>query len=284
MDPLRRLPASVRPVQFELPKNYLRRICQANAVDHEWILEVVRRRQKASSASDELGQVLHELGGPPAATWIAEHQRASLGMSRVRSPFQRQPDARVACTRCTAGASVSTFDHIRFSVCVKHSRWIGPGTGPTTQRQLDPGAKAVDADRALRALVSRGQVDEMMRHLAWHAVRDYAYTTGVWRARLDSALDDPSFTREVDDAIALYPETVRLLGVLVTLRYRDIVNEGALSPTARRAHLFEALDWLPAERWMVCDTIERHFGLKFNLLSVVAARPIARRLSEPRPN
>jgi hypothetical protein len=254
---LRRLHIPVRPAQFETPAWYLKRLCTANAVDPVWIFSVVRARGRTAGNRAELGSAIAELGGPGTGHWTASHARANLGRETLKGPYDRQHNSRLACLSCTAGVTVATYDHIRFGLCLKHDRWIGPGTTTGTQRIGVIDREMHTAERTVRRLVSRGQVRHDFYVTAWEVTRDWAYRSGQRSSRLRCAIERHDFTREVDDRIALYPETVRLLEVVSRPHFAELVDAGLGGGTARREYLHDALDWLPADRWLVVEGVEQ---------------------------
>lgn len=64
---------------------------------------------------------------------------------------------RHACTRCTHGHHVPQSAHDGPRVCVRHMRWVGPGTAPADQFTVD--AATVRADRTYRRLRRDGRID-----------------------------------------------------------------------------------------------------------------------------
>lgn len=256
---LPRLQIPVRPAHFETALWYLRRLCIANGVDSVWLGGIVRARRQARADPSEMGRAIAELGGPEPEHWSESHARARHGLSGVRSsngPYGRQGMTRLTCLSCTGGETVATYDHIRFGFCTKHGRWVGPGTTSTTQRGGLMDAEQHRAERAARGLVNRGLVDADLFETAWHLTRDWAYLTGKWPERLRQAAEPDTFTREVDDRIALYPETVRLLRLVASPQFQTLAEIERGGATDRRAYLHAALDWLPVEQWVVAEGIE----------------------------
>lgn len=268
----RRLNVPVRPIHFETPHSYLTRLCAANGVDQNFYVKAIRVRRQATGDSAALGHAIHELGGPSPHHWALSHQKASTGLANargIRDPFGRQRSSRVACTHCAQGADVTTYDHIRAAVCLKHRRWVGRGTTATTQRDLRGRADLVAVERAARRLTADAWIDLDLYGTCWEAIRDWNYMTGQWRPDLEAAAEAPTFLREVDDRLALYPETVRLLRMVSNPVFRGMCDPGKGGATRRRAWMHRELAWLPAERWIVAEAVEEWVEDRQSRLAVV---------------
>lgn len=254
-----RLNVPVKPGHFETPQSYLTRFCAANGVDVAYYRNAVRSRRQATGDSTVLGAVIEELGGPAADHWQRSHAAASVGFANacgIRDPFGRQRAWRIACTHCSGGADVTTYDHIRSATCLKHRRWCGPGTTNETQRSLTDLKRVLIAERTARRLIPQGWIDLDLYNTCWEAVRDWTYMTGLWSPALQSAADSHGFVREVDDRAALYPETVRLLSMVSNPEFRHLCEAASGGSTRRRAWMHRELRWLPIERWIVAEAIE----------------------------
>lgn len=202
----------VRPVHFETPNSYLRRLCEANSIDRAWIETVIRQRRIARGhGARELGLVINELGGAQPTAFESAHERARIGYSTTRGAWDKQRATRDACLSCTAGIRVSTYPHVRFAFCKRHGQWLGD-----TQRQGVLDAELWKAERLFRRLVSVGRVDAELYAGTWDAVRDHVYMVGeaAQPARLREAFSRAEFTVGADDRIALFPRTVRCLHAL----------------------------------------------------------------------
>lgn len=257
MDRFPRQWITIRPRHLETPKSYLRRLCVANSIDFEWLQKKVRKRRLDHGADlREIGVVIAELGGPAPAWFEAAHARARLGYPSLRGPWDRQPIARLACLSCTAGESVITYPHVRFAFCLRHSRWLG-----REQRVGVLDAETYTAERSLRRLVSSGDVDRDLYETTWELVRDNAYLVGesAWPERLRRAREQAGFTREVDDRIAMFPRTVRALGVTSSREFDQMVRSRQHDDTIRRAYLYRAFEWAGPERWVLVEGIEQFF-------------------------
>ena len=93
---------------------------------------------------------------------------------------------------------------------------------------------------------------------AWELVRNNVYMLGnaSWGQRLEAVRETPGFTPEVDDRLAFFPETVRVLGVISLPEFITAVSAGRRDCTARRDYLNRAFDWVPGERWVLVEGID----------------------------
>ena len=250
----------VRRAHLETPHSYLRRLCAANIVDSTWLERQVRARRQNATDPHRLGMVIFELGGPTPEAFSEAHRAATFGMMPLRPAFAIQRTTRAACLACTAGQSARTYAHIRFAFCRKHGRWLGEDIFEQRAGCMD--ALNWAAEQRLRRLVSSGHVDERLYRTAWTLVRDNAYLAGgkTWSDRLKRAHDQPGFTREVDDRLALFPETVRVLNIVTRPGFVEAVAGGRRDSTERRAYLHRAFNWIPEERWVLCEGIDQFFN------------------------
>lgn len=254
-DRLPRQAVPVRPVHFETPNSYRKRLCEANSIDRSWIETVIRQRRIAGEhGARELGLVINELGGPPPAAFESAHGRARIGFPTTRGAWDRQRSARTACLSCTAGAKVSTYPHVRFAFCRRHGQWLGD-----TQRQRVLDAELWKAERRFRRLVSAGRVDAELYEGTWDAVRDHVYMVGgvSQPARLHRALDRPGFSAGVDDRIALFPRTVRCLGAVTRPATVEVASRQARNNRAVLTMLTDDLQSIDGDLCLLLNGLHR---------------------------
>lgn len=261
MTPLPRQTIPVRLRHLETPTSYLRRLCVANSINHDWMVRALRQRRLTDGRdARDLGDAIAELGGPAPERFEAAHAAALVGHDNVRGPWDKQAATRTVCLSCTAGERVTTYPHIRFQFCRRHGTWLGNDASQQRHGVMD--AETWKADVSLRRLVTHGHVGRDLHETAWELVRDNAYLVGetVWTDRLHRAHEQPGFTREVDDRIALFPETVRVLRVVAHPEFADKVRSGRRDATQRRAYLYRAFAWAGPERWVLCEGIDQFFN------------------------
>lgn len=262
MEPLPRQLIPVRPCHLETPTSYLRRLCGANSIDGDWMFRHLRKRRLACGRDErDLGVAIAELGGPDPSMFEQAYNCAKVGHENLRGPWGKQAATRTACLSCTAMQRVTTYPHIRFAFCRRHGRWLGTSQHPA-QRPEVMDAAIWKAERRLRVLVRTGHVNRDLYETAWELVRDNAYlSTGkTWSPRLRAAWDSPGFVREVDDRIALFAETVRVLGVTAEHEFAEKIRTGHYDSTVRRTHLYRALEWAGPQRWVLVEGIDQFFN------------------------
>lgn len=262
MKPLARQLIPVRLVHLETPTSYLGRLCEANVIDGQWMTRHLHQRRLSEGFdAGDLGVAIAELGGPDPARFETAHAWASTGHDNLRGPWDKQSTSRSGCLSCTAGERVTTYPHIRFTFCRRHGRWLGTASRPE-QRARVMDAAVWKAEARLRWLVSSGYVDRDLNETAWELVRDNAYlSTGKdWSDRLRAAWEAPGFLREVDDRIALFSETVRVLSVVAKPEFTKRVTSGRGDSTRRRAYLYREFEWAGPERWVLVEGVDRFFN------------------------
>lgn len=261
MAPFNRQTIPVRLRHLETPTSYLRRLCVANSIDHEWMVKSLRRRRLADGLNvRDRGDAIAELGGPAPERFEAAHAAARMGHANPRGPWDKQAAARTVCLYCTAGERVTTYPHIRFQFCLRHGTWLG--SDPSQQRHGVMDRDMWKSERAMRRLVTHGHVDRDLYATAWELIRDNAYLVGegAWTDRLRRAHEEPRFAREVDDRIAMFPETIRVLRVAARPEFAEKVRSGRRDATQRRAYLYRAFAWAGPERWVLCEGIDQFFN------------------------
>lgn len=252
-----RLSIPVRCHQMELPASYLSRLSKANGVPAPWLARMAAAQRSRAGRSDEVGTIIEELSGVPTARFMNFHEAASVGMGDLlRPPFDRQRLSRVACLACTSGEHVTTYDHIRFSFCLRHGTWLGSGA---TQRFAAAEPAFITAERRARRLAATGTITQGMFESAWELVRNNVYMLGNshWGQRLEAVRETPGFIREVDDRLAFFPETVRVLDVISRPKFISGVSAGRRDCINRRNYLNRAFNWVPGERWVLVEGIDR---------------------------
>ena len=141
------LPARVRPVAYESPASFERRLSAANSyTPRTWNVIVNDALRTQAPATRET--VLEMLGGLRPLHFACEERRASTfaGIGQ-----------RFACVLCARGRHAEQTSHDGPRVCRRHMRWIGSGTAP--EEQFAVGVDILRADRAYRRLRKAGLVD-----------------------------------------------------------------------------------------------------------------------------
>ncbi len=154
------LPIRVRPTRFETVESFVTRVQVANGITRgEW--------------TSWFRRYVDALGLPPRTLPHDLVERvAGLDrgfFTRTASLLPKHDDGdtclrcttglgnRYGCTRCSGGAYVGEEPHDGPRVCTRHSRWVGPGTLPDAQFQVD--ARTIRADRKYRRLRREGVLD-----------------------------------------------------------------------------------------------------------------------------
>ncbi len=114
-----------RPMQYETPESYLRRLCEANVIDMEYVLSCARRRRTVTKYAGELGRVIEELGGPPPTHFESDFIRSMGRPTTISHAFSPNPTTRQGCAKCCSGLPFETYNHHRYMTCLKHYRWLG---------------------------------------------------------------------------------------------------------------------------------------------------------------
>lgn len=121
--------------QLETPHCYLHRLCVANCIDPTVVASLIAQRA-ADGHRHQMALAILELGGPHPIHFTRSYLRATGAQTDdadklLTDTYRRRTAVRYACTFCTAGRDVETFDHQRFCLCLRHGRWRAPATNPT---------------------------------------------------------------------------------------------------------------------------------------------------------
>lgn len=256
-------PATVRPCHFETPHSYLGRLCQVNVIDRHLIDAAIQQRRVVTGRYHQLAAVIHELGGPPAGHFARSYLRATGktpadAEALLTDTYRKHVnDVRYACTRCTAGHVVETFNHWQFMICLRHGRWLAPGRPAHHQLQLPTGAQWVAAERRYRHAAATSFLTRRLADTTWRAVRDQAAVLGPteWADRLHAAQNRPDFRPGVHDRLALFPHTTKVLQLLAGPQTWNAVDALSRSPEHLRGHLRRQLDRIPGLTWVLVEAL-----------------------------
>lgn len=264
MNPLRFTPqpASVRPAQLETPRSYLNRLCTVNVIDRRVIDAAIRDRRRITGITHQLALVIYELGGPNPSRFVRSHLLATgttndNADTLLALAYRRGRGVRYACTYCTAGQIIETFDHRRFCICLKHRRWLAPGRDPEHQRPIPDGSQWVTAERRYRRAAGSGFLTRRLIDAISQAVHDQASTLGppAWADQLHAAQTRPGFVEGVDDRLALHPHTSRVLHLLAQPRTWATVDALVRGPEHLNAHLDRELAWIPDQKRVLVQAL-----------------------------
>jgi hypothetical protein len=258
-------PVHVRPHHLETPRSYLARMCVANVINPRVVALRIAERRRRTGIRDQLATVIHELGGPRPSRFV----RSYLAVTRNRvkmaddvdtilnRAYRRPRTVRHACTFCSAGQMVETFDHDRFCICLKHGRWLAPGRQVDDQRQVPDRAEWVSAERRHRRAVANGLLTRQLADGAWKAVCDQATMLGPasWVDRLCRAVDQPGYTVGVDDRLALFPQTTKVLQLLAMPSTWFVLDRLFQSPGQLTNYLVHQLDWIPGQVGVLAEVL-----------------------------
>ena len=147
-------------MQYETVESYAARVRDANRISKgawfEWLkpYAVVLGHDPRRTAAELLEQVAGTPRGhfTRTAELLPSHEDGTTCVHCTTGLTDRY-----GCTRCSGGTEVIEEAHDGPRVCLRHSRWVGPGTVPDAQFQV--GASAITADRTYRRLRAEGVVD-----------------------------------------------------------------------------------------------------------------------------
>jgi len=256
-------PVTVRPCHFETPRSYLGRQCQVNVIDRHLIDAAIQQRRVVTGRRHQLAEVIHELGGPPAGHFARSYLRATCktpadAEALLTDTYRKHAnDIRYACTRCTAGQVVETFNHWQFMICLRHGRWLAPDRPAHHQLQLPAGAQWVAAERRYRHAAATRFLTRRLADTTWRAVRDQAAVLGPteWADRLRAAQDRPDFRPGVHDRLALFPHNTKVLQLIAGPQTWNAVDALCRSPEHLRGHLRRQLDRIPGHKWVLVEAL-----------------------------
>ncbi len=253
--------APVRPAQLETPHCYLHRLCVANCIDPTVVASLIAQRA-TDGHRHQMALAILELGGPHPIHFARSYLRATGAQTDdadklLTDTYRRRTAVRYACTFCTAGRDVETFDHHRFCLCLRHGRWLAPGHQPHHQRPIPDVSAWVCAERHYRRAAATGFLTRRLIDATWHAVRDQAALLGppAWTQNLHTAQALPGFIDGIDDRLALHPQTARLLRLLALPGTWYAVDALARSPEHLRAQLRRQLAWIPGDAWVLVEAL-----------------------------
>ncbi len=197
--------------------------------------------------------------GPDTALW-ADIVEAKTG--RHLPPAETTPESdtgsgrrstsgalvRFLCTQCSNGDTVFQLPHFAMNVCLKHNRWVGPGTMPDTQ--LTVGSEVGSAERKFRKLrashlLSPAQFESLRR-----CVQPLSDRMGA------------STIAECDAAV--YPTVIRLATIISTARFSQEFFGPARSYASAYRYLAEQVaPYLPHTRRRVTRLLWLSFRSTF---------------------
>lgn len=195
----RRYSFPVRPEHLETLDSYGTRVLEANfeTSTHQRIHIRHYQGQHAHSSNHQawLGVLQHKterdltrLTAPPQLL----HPDGTQCANCLRGINERH-----ACIDCTHGAHVAQWAHFNGNVCLRHQRWVGPGTD--SREQLLGGPDLIGAELAFRKLRRRNRIDATLYLAIRHAL------TG-------NTTPDPT------DAF-VYPALIQLLALLTSVAF-----------------------------------------------------------------
>lgn len=258
--------ARVRPLHLESARSYLRRLAEANHTDYSYLQGLTDRRRTAArlhgiERPHEMAVFIEELGGPGLRHWLRawalSQPPGSLNVERISltMPFQRQRDARLICSFCASGSGATAYDHSNFSVCLKHGRWTHPDGSSARQCQVTDEQVWRKVEMRYRDVIRSPRISRDVVEDVWALVRDNTVMLGVtdWNARVDSAMQRTGACLGVDDRMALYPETVRVLEVFADESLWTDIPVRWRESDEFRARLRQRMAWIPGDDWVLVE-------------------------------
>jgi hypothetical protein len=180
-----RLPWSVKPFADETHESLFRRLMTAN---HLTVPALRHLADRAATLLPDLGNrrtagILEMLAGLSEGSLDDTLMTAE---SLCEYPHCRCRDAvgndRYLCVQCAQGQTIPLTPNLKPFVCIKHGRWVGPGTEPKDQVALRGGPDLVAAARRHRVVLAQGRFDPTRFGSIWQMLT-YAYTAGEWSPR-----------------------------------------------------------------------------------------------------
>ncbi|WP_105035164.1 zinc-ribbon domain-containing protein [Cryobacterium aureum] len=156
-----RLAIRVRPLHRETAASYLQRLVEANFLTEGTVTLLVSavRQNSAGLSSREAVE--------RAAEWKGGLDEGFFERHRTAVPLHSDGDTcercftgiadRYMCRLCAVGGDVQQHPHLDGNVCLRHYLWVGSGTAPDAQYQID--SAAVEAEVLFRKLVRKGRID-----------------------------------------------------------------------------------------------------------------------------
>jgi hypothetical protein len=253
---IRRLPRSVKPVQDETVKSYLKRLATANhgpiedlaryVAPHTWPLDPNARGRIVFNLQWDLIDVhtgtelpaLAMAAGLPESTlayalpelrhqYSASHSMALVGRNVAGDPNNVRP----ACRHCMAAKGITTEVRVWMrhdqAVCLRHSLWIGPGaSNPRDHIDLSETPEIMAAQRRHRLLIH-----QLRRRWVFVIAKRAFDFADYWvpeeiRLQRYARLPQPGWPCGISNHgahwhAALYPEAVALTGVLASHPWRS---------------------------------------------------------------
>jgi len=130
------------------------------------------------------------------------------------------------CTLCSHGAGIQQYAHFDNNLCLKHSRWTGPGTTPDDQRPTSPAHHRAEA--TFRRLVRRRGLDAVFYMRIRDALRESEHETGSANSTQDTdfaaypllieiaeQVTDPDFLQEFLDTRLTYADAYSKLAEMI---------------------------------------------------------------------
>jgi len=154
-------PLAVRPLRYEVPKSYVRRLIDANYLPENivgFLIDKARQENPSMPHDEALREVGEVCGGL---------QEGFFARVRPRSPAH--PDGtrcdrcltgmgtQYMCRKCAHGQVVEQYSLIAPNVCLKHRLWLGSGCFPMEQYEVED--DAIAGEKLYRRLASSGRID-----------------------------------------------------------------------------------------------------------------------------
>lgn len=225
MNPLTRpYRVDVRPLHLESADNFSTRVLTHNQETPAQRLHLIRLARLDGAISDDATLWAHIVEAKSGRRLTLAGTTPETDGAAARACRKiADTSTRYLCTRCSNGETVVQIPHFTMNVCLKHNRWVGPGSTPHTQ--LTVGAAVASAERKFRKLragktLTPAQYE--MLHLSLQPVRE----------RMQG-----STTSQID--AALYPTLIRLATLFSTARFSQEFFNPARSYANTHRHLME---------------------------------------------
>jgi hypothetical protein len=180
-----RLPWSVKPFADETHESLFRRLMAANhlpgpALRHladraAMLFPAIENRRVTATLEMLLGRSEGDLDETPKT----DESFCEYPHCRCRDVVGSD---RYLCVQCAHGETIPLTLNLKPFVCIKHGRWVGPGTEPKDQVALRGGPHLIDAARRHRVLLAQGRFDPTRFGSIWQMLT-HAYTAGEWLPR-----------------------------------------------------------------------------------------------------
>ena len=264
MDTARTYLFHTRPRHLETLTSYSARVLSLNAELPIHQAHLVRSLSASSEAEQDWADILAQKTERNLDRLIAP-TNTRLEHDGVPCPTcAARIGSRFLCTLCSRGEPVEQHSHFEGNICLRHLRWVGPGTRPSDQAPVGP--EFLTAERSFRRMRRTGRL------------------TPSFFLALQSAFNPRTPTSSDHGAGAGYPAAMRLAATIT----RDEFTAHFFDPTRPYSEAFALLGDAvnAAAPGMNVHSVARHLWLYFRPTflnvreSLIEQQPLTRSLHD----